>query len=275
MMQQNTGLDRNTIDKYYTKPNIVNQCISLFCEKINPHLNDIIIEPSAGNGAFIEHIKLLSTQAMFYDIEPEHNEIIAQNYLTLVPPITSYKIHVIGNPPFGRQSSTAIKFIKKSALFCDTIAFILPKSFKKVSMQKSFPPQFHLVCETDLSFNAFTVGDKEHNVPCVFQIWEKRVEMRPATVSIMPIGFKFVSRNETPHISFRRVGINAGTIDTDHIDTKSEQSHYFIKFTNGKKLNHIIEQLKKITYESADNTVGPRSISKQELIYKFNMIIGE
>ena len=49
------------------------------------------------------------------------------------------KIHIIGNPPFGRQSSLAIKFIKKSAEFCDSISFILPKSFKKDSLKKHFP----------------------------------------------------------------------------------------------------------------------------------------
>ena len=51
--------------------------------------------------------------------------------------LNSRKIHVIGNPPFGRQSSLAIKFIKKSCSFSDTISFILPKSFKKDSMKKS------------------------------------------------------------------------------------------------------------------------------------------
>ena len=31
------------------------------------------------------------------------------------------------------------KFIKINALFCNTISFILPKSFRKQSFQKSFP----------------------------------------------------------------------------------------------------------------------------------------
>ena len=47
-------------------------------------------------------------------------------------------LHFIGNPPFGRQSSLAKKFIKHICS-CDktkTIAFILPKSFKKDSLKK-------------------------------------------------------------------------------------------------------------------------------------------
>ncbi len=76
---------------------------------------------------------------------PEHDEIIKQNYLEL-----NYtkmredfnKIHIIGNPPFGRQSSLAIKFIKKCCEFSNSISFILPKSFKKESMRKSFHNEF-------------------------------------------------------------------------------------------------------------------------------------
>ena len=84
------------------------------------------------------------------------------------------KIHIIGNPPFGRQSSLARKFIKKSCDFCDTLSFILPKSFKKDSFQKTFPLYFHLVYQVDLPEKSFQVNSKDYNVPCVFQIWIKR-----------------------------------------------------------------------------------------------------
>ena len=69
----------------------------------------------------------------------KNQEISKQDYLQ-IEEITHKKgkIHILGNPPFGRQSSLAIKFIKKSSIFCDTISFILPKSFKKDSMKKIF-----------------------------------------------------------------------------------------------------------------------------------------
>ena len=46
----------------------------------------------------------------------EHDEIIERDYLALDHKqleVKDQKIHIIGNPPFGRQSKTAIKFIKK------------------------------------------------------------------------------------------------------------------------------------------------------------------
>jgi len=274
--KQTVGLNRNNIDKFYTSGKCVLLCINYIINNIIIDKNsDLIIEPSAGNGSFITPIKNLTTNWLFYDLKPENNEIIKQDFLTF-----DYKdinlnsnikqIHIIGNPPFGRQSSLAIKFIKKSCEFCSTISFILPKSFKKNSLKKHFPMCFHLVLEVDLPDNSFLVDNVEYNVPCVFQIWIKKITNRPAVDKLQSINFKFVLKTENPDISFRRVGVNAGFIDTN-ID-KNIQSHYFIKFTNNKSIEDNLQKLSNIQFTES-NTVGPRSISKQELIYKFNLCI--
>lgn len=182
-------------------------------------------------------------------------------------------IHVIGNPPFGRQSSMAIQFIRKCCEFADSISFVLPKSFKKDSMQKHFPPNYHLIFEMDLPKNAFLIGDEETDVPCVFQIWQYRKKKRKTQKILTPINFEFVKKLDDPDISFRRVGVNAGKIMRD-IEDKSGQSHYFIKFTNGLTPKQNIKKLKTIKF-AEDNTVGPKSISKQELIKEFNKLLAD
>ena len=277
---------RNTIDKYYTKPEIVGQCLDHIQKHISHNAGDYIIEPSAGNGAFMPGIKQrFNGYFVFLDIEPEHAEIHAQDYLAYIPPPKTQQlpcqIHVIGNPPFGRQSSLAIKFIKKSCEFCDTVSFILPKSFKKDSMKKHFPLNFHLAFEIDLPTNSFLVREEEHDVPCILQIWMKRDHPRIVADKLEPFGYEFVKKSDNPHISFRRVGVNAGAISLD-IANKSEQSHYFIRLLNPdqeggqssdqEEVETVVSKLSRITFES-DNTVGPKSISKQELIHKFNPVL--
>jgi predicted RNA methylase len=273
--KQKIGLTRNTIDKYYTKPTIVDKCINLAIEHLKIINEDFIIEPSAGNGSFINEIKNITSNYIFYDLEPEHSEIIKQDYLLFDYPTNiqnNYnKIHVIGNPPFGRQSSLAIQFIKKSCQFCDSISFILPKSFKKESMQKSFPINYHLIVQYDIPDNSFLVDNKEHNVPCVFQIWEKKNFNRIIPPKLTPSNYSFVKKNEEPDFAFRRVGVNAGHISKDVLD-KSEQSHYFIKFDE-KISDELYSQLSTIPFDCKNNTVGPKSISKQELIKEINVFI--
>lgn len=273
-----TGLKRDTIDKFYTNPATAKECLYHISEhiQIDP-IQDLIIEPSAGNGSFIPEILQQYQNAQFYDIEPEHALIKKADYLLLdlsAKLVTLRKIHVIGNPPFGRQSSLAIQFIKKSALIADSISFILPKSFKKDSMQKHFPPKFHLIYQKDIEDNSFLQDGKPIDVPCVFQIWQKREEERQviAKLDADPDIFQFVKQDENPDISFRRVGVNAGTIDDKELDKKSFQSHYFIKFGPTINKKEFIENMRQIEYKH-DNTVGPKSIGKQEIIREVNQLV--
>lgn len=269
---QNTGLKRKTVDKYYTSDSTVTTCINHVENKINIGDNDVCIEPSAGGGAFIPEIKRLFSRYTFYDIAPNHPEIIKHDYLTLdISSNNMGKIHVIGNPPFGRQSSTAIKFIKKSADFADSISFILPRSFKKSSLKKHFPLSFHLVCEVELPNNSFTINGETYDVPSIFQIWLRRDVPRIVPVPLKPNGYRFVKKNEDHDISFRRVGVYAGEIDRDTSD-KSIQSHYFIKFAS-PLTTELYEILSRLNYNTKSDTVGPRSISKQDLIKEFQKVI--
>ena len=277
METQTKGLKRNSIDKFYTKKEVAMYCINLFKEYVAPNNDDLIIEPSAGNGGFIDAIKSLKCNYEFYDLEPEHEEIVKQDYLLYNTTNNNnnnnntQKIHIVGNPPFGRQSSLAIKFIKKSCEFCTSISFILPRSFKKDSLKKTFPLNFHLLFEIDLPENSFLVNAKEHDVPCIFQIWIKKTYNREVSAKLEPHNFVFVEKTNNPSISIRRVGVNAGTIDVNSAN-KSVQSHYFIRFTNTNSLEKNIDLLKSIVYDS-NNTVGPKSIGKQELIKEFNKVL--
>ena len=196
IIMTSTGLKRKTIDKFYTAPIIVNKCINLIKKTINIQEDDLCIEPSAGNGSFINSIKSLFKMYKFYDLKPENDEIIEQDYLEFDHTLLNYynKVHIIGNPPFGRQSSLAIKFIKKSCEYCDSISFILPKSFKKDSLKKHYPLNFHLICEYDLPENSFLVDKKEYDVPCVFQIWIKKDIERTPPKKLIPNKFHFVKK---------------------------------------------------------------------------------
>ena len=84
MNKQQVGLKRNTIDKYYTNENAVNYCFELIKQNLDiDYENDIVIEPSAGNGSFIKIIKQLSKNNLFIDLKPENDEIKQQDYLNL------------------------------------------------------------------------------------------------------------------------------------------------------------------------------------------------
>jgi len=152
---QKTGLKRNVVDKFYTKPTIARKCCIHALKYLKIKKTDIVIEPSAGSGSFISYCKKLSDNTIFIDLYPEYigtdHNILKQDFLkydtktVLEKNINGSRIHIIGNPPFGRQSSMAIKFIKKCSTFCDTISFILPKSFKKTEYAETFSSMFSFI----------------------------------------------------------------------------------------------------------------------------------
>jgi len=80
---------------------------------------------------------------------------------------------VIGNPPFGRVSSLAIKFFNYSATWANVIAFIIPRTFRKISVQNKLDNMFHLVYDEEISNNPCCFSP-QMMVKCCFQIWEKK-----------------------------------------------------------------------------------------------------
>ena len=266
------GLNRETSDAFYTNVNIAKKCVEELSIIVDFKEYNIIIEPSAGSGVFSDiFLEYNNLNVLSYDINPKQEYIKKQDFLKLETDFLKEKsVLTVGNPPFGRQSSLAKKFIEKCSTFSGVIAFILPRSFKKESMHNQFPLSFHKILEIDIPKNSFTVDEKKHDVPCIFQIWKKKDFEREKPIKHVPINYKFVKKENNPDISLRRIGVYAGYISKD-IDNKSPNSHYFIKL-DSINVDDFIEKFNKIKFKT-DNTVGPKSISKNEFIKEINTLI--
>jgi hypothetical protein len=260
---QATGKLRNIKDQFYTKPHVAKLCIEL----VNQHLNGseyLWIEPSAGSGSFLDCVEF---EKIGLDIDPKSANIEKADFLTWIPP--EKKCILFGNPPFGRQASTAKKFIKKGCQFAQAIAFILPRSFTKPSMNGVFDLNFHCKHTTELQRNAFILNGSDYDVPCVFQIWIKEDTERIVDSKIKEEGFSYVKEN--PDIVFRRVGMNAGRCSLP--SDQNPQSHHFWKLDEKyrDRTSDIIDRMNSHVFPS--NTTGPRSLSKTEANRVMNSVL--
>lgn len=276
-MTPSTGLGRSSKDKFYTRQPVAEACTQLAADALGIAPGETVVEPSAGGGAFVSCIKKLTTQHLFMDLEPAHPEVSCADFLEFDPTSlqagSSARIHVLGNPPFGRQSSLAARFIRKACSFSDSVSFVLPRSFKKPSMHRCFPLGFHLVAETDIPDSAFTIDGHEHDVPCVFQVWIKRATDRTPPAAPEPSGFLYVKKTDPHDLAVRRVGARAGRITTD-TESESTQTHYFIRLLVPVS-DEMIGELVSLDFPSKSLTVGPNSISKPELTARFNAVISK
>jgi hypothetical protein len=113
-MAQSKGLNRNIIDKYYTKDSIVLECISIIKNTLEISNDDLIIEPSCGNGSFISGIKSLTTNYKFYDLQPENDEI--ENKIKFIASNINYipfckNRMIIGDYDYENNACTNCKII--------------------------------------------------------------------------------------------------------------------------------------------------------------------
>lgn len=252
---------KDILDRFYTPEDTVKKCLELLDLK----QYDCIIEPSAGTGNFL---KYLPQEPFVYgfDINPQGKNINQADWLTLDKSIfNQYKnILVCGNPPFGQQNTLAIQFFNVSASFCNIIAFILPLSFKKDSVQNRLDLNFHLTDEIIFNSDFLLLDKTKINVPCVFQVWQKQSQKRTIkkqkTISEL---FDFVKKDEAD-FRIQRVGGNAGKASFD-LD-KAISSNYFIKNKSDISNEDFVNFVNSLVYPSIAYTTGPKSLSKGELI---------
>jgi hypothetical protein len=271
-MAQDTGKFRtNTKDQYYTKESVAKHCIESIESNVLNSSAFQWIEPSAGNGVFLKSLPS-TIDKLGIDIDPKDASIIKGDFLQWSPVSAKQRIF-FGNPPFGRQGSSAKKFIQHASIYANIIAFILPRSFVKPSMSRAFPLMFHCIYSGDLPKDCFEVNGKSYDVPCVFQIWERKEMLRAIVEAVQEEGFQFVKRDDVFDFACKRVGGLAGKCSTGQKEEFNPQYHYYIQLEDEYKphVKKIVESMNSHTFPS--NTVGPRSLSKSEISEVLNRFL--
>ena len=297
----------NGLDKFYTIPSIAEKCINTLGEKYEWKSWDLVIEPSAGDGSFLLQIPTHINKRIGIDISPEHKDIIKQDFLTYNPHTYIYpnthphlqpnqqpnqqanqqpnlqpkqnikltKILVIGNPPFGKVSSLAVKFFNHSAEWATVIAFIIPKTFRRISIQNKLNKQFHLIHDDEIPTHPCSFKPPLM-VKCCFQIWEKKNNNRDIIElttkhndwEFLPFGPLDEKNQPTPpqgaDFAVRAYGGKCGDIVKDNIESLRPKSWHWIKAKISIPI--LIERFSSLDYSLSKNTARQNSIGRGEFV---------
>ena len=253
------------LDQYYTSDSVAQACVDTLMECLPPSYFDgaSFIEPSAGGGSFVRALEGVGRSVYALDIAPASPGIHEGDFFEF-DDWGEGRVVVVGNPPFGFASSLAIAFFQKAAERADVVAFVVPRTFRKRSVQQKLNRYFHLVTDMDIPSNAFLLDGEAYDVPCVFQVWVRGavprvVESIPDVSSIM----EYVRDVSEATFALRRVGGRAGAVlPIDGGETYSKSSTYFIKSFH-PEVKSILSQVDWDTIRN--NTAGVRSISKIEI----------
>lgn len=269
------------LDKFYTNPDIVELCINT----VNKHYKisefDLIIEPSIGSGNFYKNLPKEKTIGI--DIEPEYENVIKQDFLEFYIDKNKYdNVLVIGNPPFGKNSSTAVKFFNHASKFANIIAMIIPRTFRKISIQNRLNFNFHLINDIDIPTNPCSFTPKMA-VKCCFQIWTKnsnprmfiKLKTEHKDWDFLKLGEKDKNNQPTPpknaDFVIRAYGGKCGEIKTKNLELLRPKSWHWIK--SNIEISVLISKFNKINYSNSENTARQNSIGKAELIELYENIL--
>lgn len=254
------------LDQFYTQPELATVLVAHVRAYLGRGRKTARwLEPSAGGGAFLD---ALPAGTLALDIAPADPRVTTADFLAFDPPFDPHWI-VVGNPPFGKNSTLAIQFFNRAARFAQVIAFIVPRTFEKQSVQRRLSLDFHLVRELPVPEDSFTFEGRTVHVPCVFQIWERRAEPRviPKLPTTHP-DFTWGDRQEAD-FAFQRVGAQAGAIKDVGPDRRglASPSHHFIHVLDRHRVREV-----RACFEAMDwtdikhRTAGNPSIAKTEIV---------
>jgi len=274
-----TVVRKNNLDKFYTIPSYSKKCIDKVFELYDKTKFDLIVEPSAGNGSFFNQLEFENKVGI--DISPDNENILKMDFFNYHPP-THKNILVIGNPPFGKVSSIAIKFFNHSSKWSNVIAFIIPRTFRRPSVQNKLNKMFHLIYDEDVSTKPCCFNP-QMMVKCCFQIWEKKDFERPfIDLPIKHEDWEFLSfgpidtkGQPTPpngaDFAMRAYGGKIGEIVKIELNKLRPKSWHWIKSNINKE--ELINRFNKLDYSDSLNTARQNSMGRGELVRLYTKFI--
>ena len=219
------------LDQFYTADYEVDKCMKAVSDHgINLSDYDIILEPSAGTGAFFSRFP--EDTRVGLDLEPKMEGIIKQDFFTYSPSNVltpeHKKVITIGNPPYGRAGNLAVKFVNRCAEYSDYVCMILPRSFKKDSIQNRIKLNLHLIHEHDVSDFILPDGTV-HKVKSVFQIWQKRSVQRKKVNKRKTTDLWDWTTADKADCAMIFFGTPTGKLKVENVSDLTKSTHAFMK----------------------------------------------
>ncbi|WP_162600876.1 Eco57I restriction-modification methylase domain-containing protein [Paraburkholderia sp. C35] len=263
-----------SLDQFYTSPAVAHSLYQTLLTRLGRKAKGLrFVEPSAGAGAFFEQFPAGS---IGLDLDPRCDGVEQADFFDWTPEEPAAPMAFVGNPPFGKNASLAVRFFNRAASFPGTsfIAFVVPRSFEKASVQRRLDRGFRLVHQEILPESAFVHEGEPYDVPCTFMLWERSAVHASEPVPVVRTHPDFVLLSDAERLSadfaVQRVGSAAGAVK-DMFGRVPTGSHYFVRATDRFEKKLVRERFERLESDGAwevvkRRTAGNPSIAQDELV---------
>jgi len=250
-MSNQSQISQSINDAYFTKNESAEFCQSVLQQR--GWLNGSVLEPCVGSGQLVRGMQNVTA----FDINDYGYPLDWKGNFLDYNASTSYDL-VFTNPPFGRAGSLAGKIINHSAKFTNRIAFILPQSFRKISLIDRIDNNFHPVADYTLPTEHYMLPDgSERHVKTCFQLWERRSSKRQKFGSVPYTEFFTRVNKDKGEYAFRTQGSSAGKI-LDGIDHTPASTAFLV---GGKELVGSYDWTKIAKFSAAIPAIGLHDVA--------------
>ena len=268
-MSEKLGNRRVTgLEQYYT-PTSLSKELVLELKQIVPDFEARdFLEPAGGTGSFIEALRASgATSISSVDTHPLHRDVQKKDFLKFKTKATD--LVTVSNPPFGRNNALSIPFFNHAAQFSSHIAFLVPRSWRKWSVQNRLAEAFHLIHDQDVNLIYVDAKGqpltKSNELRTCFQVWEKRTNPREKFLVPDNQLVKKVSP-EKADVALRVFGYGCGQVLED-FEKKANTTLMFLSLSEGITAS-LLGQLDFERFRN--NTAYTQALSFQEINFLLN-----
>lgn len=255
-------------EQFYTPRALARELISLAESVIPDFAERDFLEPAGGNGSFVDALRLRGIQKIAaVDLYPKHQLVQKQDFLGFAPEQTD--LVTISNPPFGRNNALAIPFFNHAAAFSEYICFLVPRSWRKWSVENRLDQSFHKLVDEEV----FVSYEDENGVPVrqannlrtCFQVWQRQPVPRKKIVVPDNGLIRKVSPDQA-QLAIRVFGYGCGSV-LAKFEPKKNTTLMFLKAKNQR----VMRLLPELDYQRfSKNTAYTEALAFTEINFLLN-----
>jgi predicted RNA methylase len=255
-------------EQFYTPLPLAKELVRFSAGVIPDFSGRKFLEPAGGSGSFISALTEAGVKSISsVDLYPKFKGVQRKNFLEYKP--REVNLVTISNPPFGRNNALSIPFFNHASDFSEYIAFLVPRSWRKWSVENRLDLRFHKIADqdvfvsyVDLHGNPFK---KNNGLRTCFQIWKKEPLERAKTL----VPDNLLIEKTTPRkadVAMRVFGYGCGQILKDFPRTKNT-TLMFLKVRN----QQVLKALGQLEYQRFSiNTAYTEALALSEINFLLN-----
>ena len=257
-------------EQFYTPRTLAKEVVAEILDVVPGSAGRTWLEPAAGSGSFLDAARDHGiADVVGLDLFPRDPRVEEADFLT-VPLGHLAGAVTFGNPPFGRNNALSVPFFNRAVPVSDYIAFIVPRSWRKWSVQNRLDLGFHLRHDRDLTVDYVDEQGRDvyakNTLRTCLQVWERR-STRRGVVRVLDRGVVQKTTPREADVALTLFGYGCGTVTPHFSRARKVSTQMYLRLLHPDALT----ALKSVDFSRFSRNVAyTEALALPEINYLLN-----